>query len=276
MMQKLIITLAMLGNVPTKSKVPDTPITATEIADTLEECCPLGVSVAHIHARDENERPTHSRDRFEEILDEIDRRGIDVITQLSTGARGGENTIESRSQMLDLSCEMASLSTGSSNFPNSVNANSPALIQALAAKMRDNGIKPEIEAFDVGMIDHALYLARKGVLVPPLHFNLVMNVPGSIKGTPRNLMYMVESLPADCTWTVCGIGRSQVPMLAMSMLLGGHVRTGIEDVMEYERGVPATNRMLVERVVRMADVLGREIATPKEARQILGLEQTES
>jgi len=270
-MQKLIITLAMLGNVPTKAKVPDTPISATEIADTVEECCGLGVSVAHLHARDEKEAPTHRRDRFEEILSEIRRRGIDVITQLSTGARGGENNIESRGQMLDLPCEMASLSTGSSNFPSSVNANSPELIQALAETMRKHGIKPEIEAFDVSMIDYALYLAKKGGLAPPLHFNMVMNVPGSIKGTPRHLLHMVESLPAGSTWTVSGIGNAQVPMLGMSMLLGGHVRTGLEDVIEYERGVPATNRMLVERVVRMAEVLGREIATPKEAREILGL-----
>jgi 3-keto-5-aminohexanoate cleavage enzyme len=137
--------------------------------------------------------------------------------------------------------------------------------------MRLHGIMPEIEAFDVAMIDQASYLVKAGVLVPPLHFNLVMSVPGSIKGTPRHLMHMVESLPAGCTWTVSGIGSSQVPMLAMAMVLGGHVRTGLEDVLEYEPGVPATNRMLLERVVRMADVFGREIATPPEARRILGL-----
>ena len=111
------------------------------------------------------------------------------------------------------------------------------------------------------------------ILVEPLHFNLVMNVPGSIKGTPRNLMYMVESLPAGSTWTVSGIGKSQVQMLTMGMLLGGHVRTGLEDVLEYTPGVMATNRMLVERVVRLAKELGREIATPSEARAILGMKQ---
>jgi 3-keto-5-aminohexanoate cleavage enzyme len=272
-MEKLIVTLSMLGNVPTKAINPTTPVTPVEIADTLAECCELGVSIAHIHARDEHEQPTHSREAFAAILDEIKGRDIDVITQLSTGARGGENTATCRGQMLDLDCEMGSLATGSSNFPRSVNANSPDLIRALATKMRDNGIKPEIEAFDVGMIDGVGYLVRKGILETPLHFNLVMNVPGSISGTPRNLLHMVESLPAGSTWTVSGIGRSQVAMLSMAMILGGHVRTGLEDVQEYSPGVLATNRLLVERVVRLAKELGREIATPSEARAILGIDR---
>lgn len=270
-MQKLIITLSMLGNVPTKEMNPATPITPNEICDVLEECCALGVSVAHIHARDPQELPTHDKAAYKAILDEIAHRDINVITQLSTGARGGENTAESRGQMLDLDCEMGSLATGSSNFPASVNANSPDLVRALAEKMKANGIKPEVEAFDVGMIDSARFLASKGILESPVHFNLVMNVAGSIKGTPRNLMYMVDSLPSGSTWTVSGIGRSQVPMLGMAMILGGHVRTGLEDVLEMKKGVPATNLELVQRVVRLANELGREIATPDEARELMSM-----
>lgn len=273
-MDKVIITLAFLGNIPTKKLNPSTPITPREIADQLEECCELGVSVAHIHARDEKERPTHSRAVYAEILEEIRSRNINVITQLSTGVRGGPNTVESRGQMLDLKCDMASLATGSSNLPASVNANSPELIEALAVKMKENGIKPEIEAFDTAMIDHAKYLLAKGVLKPPLHFNLVLNVPGSIKGTYKNLIHMMESLPPESTWTVSAIGTSQVPMLAMAIVLGGHARTGIEDVLEYEKGVPATNMMLVERVVRLAKDLDRDIATTDEARKILSIKKT--
>ena len=272
-MEKLIITLALTGNVPTRSLNPATPITPDEIGDVLEECCGLGVSAAHIHARDESEKPTHSFNVYKAILDEIRARNIPVITQVSTGVRGGPNTIESRGQMLDLACDMGSLATGSSNFPTVVNANSPALINALAEKMKRNNIKPEIEAFDFAMIDNARFMSKKGVLESPLHFNLVMNVPGSIKGTPKNLMHMVESLPPGSTWTVCGIGTSQVPMLAMAIILGGHTRTGLEDVLEYEKGAPATNGLLVERVVRLAKELGREIATPDETRSILGLKK---
>jgi 3-keto-5-aminohexanoate cleavage enzyme len=229
------------------------------------------VSVAHIHARDAAQQPTHDRAAYGAILDEIARRDIDVITQLSTGARGGENTVESRGQMLDLDCEMGSLATGSSNFPTSVNANSPALVAALAEKMKANGIKPEIEAFDIGMVDNAAYLLTKGVPQAPLHFNLVMGVPGSIGATPRNLLHMVESLPPGSTWTVSGIGRAQVPMLGMAMLLGGHVRTGLEDVLVMDDGRPASNRLQVERVAAMARVLGREFATPDEARRLMGM-----
>ena len=173
--------------------------------------------------------------------------------------------------MLDLNTEMASLSTGSSNFATSVNSNSFELIEFLANKMYANNIKPEIEAFDVSMISNAEYLRKKGVLKGNLQFNLVMNVPGSIKGTPKNLFHMIESLPENSTWTISGIGTSQVQLLTMAMVMGGNVRTGIEDVLMYEKNVPATNKRLVERVVNIANAIGREIATPVEARKYLGL-----
>lgn len=269
--EKLIITVALTGNVPTKEMNPHTPITVEEIVEDIIKCREIGASVAHIHVRDEEGKPTCDRDKYKEILDELEKRGCDVITQLSTGARGGGNTFEWRGQMLDLNAEMASLSTGSSNFAKQVNANSFELIEKLANKMYENNIKPEVEAFDLGMIDNAKYLVKKGVLKPPLHFNLVMNVRGSVSGTPRNLLHMVESLPEGSTFTVSGIGASQVPMLTMAILLGGHTRTGLEDTILYDKGILATNPMLVERVVRIARELGREIATPDEARRILNL-----
>lgn len=275
-MSKLIITVAPTGNVPTKENNPNTPITPDEIVEDIIRCRELGAAIAHIHVRDKEGKPTCDRAIFKEILDKLEARGCDIITQLSTGARGGgkdRDPIEWRGQMLDLNAEMASLATGSSNFPTMVNANSFELIEALAKKMYDNNIKPEIEAFDVGMIDNAKYLLKKGILKAPLHFNLVMNVLGSVRGTPKNLLHMVECLPEGSTFTVCGIGPAQVPMLTMSMILGGHVRTGLEDTLLYKKGVLATNPMLVERVVRLAKELGREIATPGEAREILGLER---
>ncbi len=202
----------------------------------------------------------------------MDAMNADVIRQLSTGARGGKaSSADWRGQMLDLNVEMASLSTGSSNFPTSVNANSPELIQALAEKMRSNNIKPEIEVFDGSMLHNAIYMHKKGILKGPLHFNLVMNVPGSLPGTPRNLMFLVDSLPADSTWTVSGIGRSHVQMATMAIAMGGHVRTGIEDVVFMDGNIPASNEALVERIAQIAHATGREIATPDEAREILSL-----
>lgn len=270
-MEKLIITIAPTGNIPTKELNPHSPLTIDEIVEDIKKCKKLGASIAHIHVRDENLQPTSDRNLFKKVIDRLDEENIDIIKQVSTGARSGENTIEWRGQMLDLNAHMASLATGSSNFANAVNANSPQLIKALAQKMYDHNIKPEIEAFDVAMIHNAVKFAKKGILKPPLHFNLVMNVPGSIPGTPRNLMFMVDSLPPGSTWTVCGIGYSQVTIITMAILLGGHVRTGIEDVLKMEDGSYATNELLVKRVVRIAKELGREIATTDEAKKILGL-----
>ena len=270
-MEKLIVTIAPTGNVPTKENNPNTPVTVVEIANDIKKCAELGAAIAHIHVRDDYSRPTSERKLFKEIIDILDRDNVNVIRQLSTGARGGENTIEWRGQMLDLNIQMASLATGSSNFPNSVNANSPELIEALAIKMNENGIKPEIEAFDLGMISNAGRLLKKGILKGPLHFNLVMNVPGSIQGTPKNLMYMVDSLPEGSTWTITAVGRSQVQLVTMAIAMGGHVRTGLEDVIEYEKGVHASNIMLVERVLRIASSVGRKIANPEEAGVLLSL-----
>ncbi len=270
-MEKLIITIAPTGNVPTKELNPDSPLMVDEIVEDIKKCSDLGAAIAHIHVRDENLNPTSDRETFKKVLDKLDEDNVDIIRQVSTGARGGANTTQWRGQMLDLNAQMASLSTGSSNFPTAINANSPELIEALAKKMYDNNIKPEIEAFDVAMIHNAVRLAKKGILKTPLHFNLVMNVPGSIPGTPKNLMFMVDSLPHGSTWTVSGIGRSQVQMIGMAILLGGHVRTGLEDSVYYEKGVLATNEMMVNRVIRIAKEVGREIATVDEAKKILSL-----
>lgn len=270
-MEKLIITIAPTGNVPTKELNPSTPITVDEIVEDIIRCRELGAAVAHIHVRDEEGKPTCDRELYKQVLDKLAEKKCDIITQVSTGARGGGNTSEWRGQMLDLNTDMASLSTGSSNFPNIVNANPFDLIKELAEKMYANNIKPELEAFDLGMIDNAKLLLKEGVLKGPLHFNLVMNVKGSAAGTPKNLLHMVECLPAGSTFNVSGIGPSQVTMLAMAILLGGHARTGLEDTLLYKKGVAATNAMLVERIARIAKELGREIATPDEAREILGL-----
>lgn len=270
-MDKLILTLAPTGNVPTRKLNPHAPLTIEEIVADVKKCADLGVSLAHLHIRDEELLPTSDRGIYKQLVDALDREGVNVIKQLSTGARSGENTVDYRGQMLDLNVEMASLSTGSSNFPTSVNANSPDLIKGLSEKMLDHNIKPEIEIFDGSMIANAIKLEKKGILKGPLHFNLVMNVPGSLPGTPRNLMYLVESLPKGATWTVSGIGRAQVPMLTMAILMGGHVRTGLEDALKYDANTLATNEMLVKRVIRIANELGREIATPEEARQILSI-----
>lgn len=271
-MEKLIITIAPTGNVPTKENNPYSPLTVDEIVADIKKCKNLGAAVAHIHVRDENLKPTSDRKLFEQVLNKLDEDKVDIIKQVSTGARGGENTVAWRSQMLDLpNADMASLSTGSSNFPSSVNANSLELVEALAKKMYDNNLKPEIEVFDTAMLFQALFYEKKGILKGPLHFNFVLDVKGSMPATPKNLMFLVDNLPKDATWNISGIGNSQVQMITLAIAMGGHVRTGLEDVLKYDKNTLATNEMLVQRVVNIANAVGREIATADEARGILGL-----
>lgn len=273
-MEKLIITVAPTGNIPTKLVNPYTPTTSEEIVKDLIKCRKLGASVAHLHVRDQKGNPTSDRILFEELIGELKSSGLDMIRQVSTGARGGGDTVEWRSQMLDIEgLEMASLSTGSSNFSSSVNANSPELIEVLAKKIIRNGLKPEIEVFDTAMLFQANFYQKKGILKGPLHFNFVMNVKGSMPASPKNLMFLVDNIPEGSTWSVSGIGSSQVQMAAMAIAMGGHVRTGLEDVLKFDKEgkVNATNEMLVERVVNIAKSIGREIASPDEARNILNI-----
>ncbi|HHV79422.1 MAG TPA: 3-keto-5-aminohexanoate cleavage protein [Firmicutes bacterium] len=268
-MEKLIITIAPTGNVPTKEKTPHVPVTPKEIAESVYESYMEGAAIAHIHARDEQGKPTYRRDIFKEIVERI-REKCDIIIQISTGARAGK-TAEERGEALDLGAEMASLTTGSSNFPTQVNSNSPDLIEYLCKRMLEFRVIPEVEVFDAAMIPNAIALAKKGLIPTPMHFNLVLGVPGSLPATPRNLFYLYESLPEDCTWQVSAIGPLHVELSMMAMALGGNIRTGIEDNIYYDKGVLATNPKLVERIVRVARAAGREIATPEEARRILNL-----
>lgn len=269
-MDKLIITAAVTGSLPTKQMTPHVPITPEEIVRDGMACEAAGASVIHLHARDpRDESPASDYALFEAICQGI-RAETRLISQISTGGRAGM-AYEQRCERLKLKPEMASLTTGSVNFPNSVYENSPDLIEALAADMQTYGIKPEMEIFDVGMISNATALLAKGLVAAPLHFDFVMGLKGAIPASVENLVHMRNTIPADATWTVAGIGRAQLPMTTHAILMGGHVRVGLEDNIYYRRGELATNAQLVERVVQLARIVGREVATPDEARQILHL-----
>ena len=166
---------------------------------------------------------------------------------------------------------MASLNTGSVNFPSSAYVNEPALIDHLARVMLDRGIKPEIECFDFSFISNGLDLLKKGLLKPPLHFNFVMGLKGALPYSLANYVHMMRTIPEGSTWNVSGIGPAQLPLALASMISGGHVRVGLEDNIYYSKGVLATNVQMVERIVRLAREQGREVATPAEARAILQL-----
>ena len=268
-MEKLIITVAPTGSLPTKEQNPNVPITAQEIADCALRCEDSGASILHIHVRDEEQKPSDDPQRFADVVDKLSGR-TNLILQISTGARAGKD-LESRRSRLAVPCEMASLTTGSVNFPRSAYVNTPDLIEGLAEEMKKRNIKPEMEVFDVSMIGEAVDLAKKGLVATPLHFDFVMGLKNAQPATVRQLEYLVSLIPEGSTWTVAGVGRAQLAMGCHAILMGGHVRVGLEDNIYFRKGELATNEMLIERIGRIAREMDREVATPDEARRILGL-----
>lgn len=267
---KLIIQLAPTGIMPTKQSTPFVPVTPGEIIEQTIQAYRLGVSSVHIHARDEEGRPTTRKDIYEEIIAGVWRSCPDIIICASTSGRiqGGR-----REEVLELHPDMASLTPGSVTFMNSVSVNTSDEIIRLAGIMAREGIKPELEIFEAGFINTAKYLAKKGVLAPPLLFNFLLGSLGSIPADMRDLVFLVESLPEGSVWAAAGIGRFQMQVAAAAILMGGHVRIGLEDSIyrDYRERTPTTNEELVRKVIGMAQCLGREIASPREAREILAL-----
>ena len=271
-MEKLIITAAICGAEVTKEHNPAIPYTVAEIAEEAFKSYKAGAALIHLHVREDDGTPTQSKDRFKACMDAIREKCPDVIIQPSTGGAVGM-TNEERLQPIYLNPEMATLDCGTCNFGgDDIFVNTENTIKEFGEKMIGLNIKPEIEVFDKGMIDMALRLNKKGFIKSPMHFNFVMGVNGGISGEPRDLLFMRESIPSDATFTVSGIGRAQFVMAAVSILIGGHVRVGFEDNIYISKGVLAkSNAQLVEKTVRLANEFSREIATPAEARRILGL-----
>lgn len=269
-MQKLVITVALTGSVPTRQMNPHLPVTPEEIAADVKRCRDAGACLFHVHARDAAERPTLDIACFKANARAIKAAAPDVIVQLSTGGRAGKDW-EARARPVRLLPEMGSFTTGSNNLPGMVYENSPPFLEFLAKVYQETGVKPEIEVFETGMIANALFLQKKGYLQAPLHFNFVLGAPGAMPGTVKNLQFLADSIPAGSTWCVTGIGRAEIPLAAAAIAMDGHVRVGLEDNLVLPDGAPASNVLLVEKVVRLAREIGREIATPEEARQMLFL-----
>ena len=269
-MDKLIITVASTGSIPKKKDTPHIPITPEEIVQTGIDCEKAGASIIHIHARNpEDESPSTDVKIFQQIFQGL-KKETNLIIQISTGGRAGTE-YEKRSGRLRLKPEMASLTTGSVNFPSSVYENDPALIKALAQDMKALNIKPEIEVCDVSMIQNAIDLSDQALISMQMHFDFVMGLKGAIPATIENLVHLKNTIPSGMTWSVAGIGRHQLFMCTHAILMGGHTRVGLEDCIYYTKGVPATNEQLVARIADMSDTLGRPVASPDEARRILGL-----
>jgi 3-keto-5-aminohexanoate cleavage enzyme len=268
--EKLIITAALTGSQPTQSMNPHVPLSPEEIAAAAQACHRAGASIAHVHARNPQGGPTLDPDIFAEIHRLIGER-TDMIVQISTGGRAGMDTAARAEPVRLLRPEMASLTTGSMNFPDQVYANSPATVESLARTMQEVGTKPEMEIFEAGMIDNAVLLAKQGLATSPLHFDFVLGIRGAQPATPRQLLFLSESIPTGSTWTVAGVGRWQLPMALLAIGMGGHVRVGLEDNLYYRKGELASNEGLVARIARLAAEAERPVANPNEARRILHL-----
>lgn len=271
--RKLIVKAALTGMIPTKQMTPHVPITPKEIAKDAKKVYDLGVSCIHVHARNpETGAPTSDIKVFREIFERILDKCPDAILCATTSGRV-QPQVEHRCEVLKLNPEMASLTVGSMNFPQHPSVNSPDTIKALAENMKKRGILPELEIFEPGFINYAAYLARKGYLQEPLHFNLLLGSLGAVPAGMRDLTYLVDSLPPASTWAATGIGRFQTQINLGAILMGGHVRVGVEDSIYYDYPDKklATNEELVKRIVRLAEEVGRTPATPDEAREILGI-----
>lgn len=268
-MDPLIITCAPVGAEVRPDQTPYLPYTPALLGETARAIREAGASIIHVHCRNDDGSNTHSVERFRQAYEAI-RANSDLIVQFSTGGAIGMTPHE-RAGVLELRPEMATLTCGSVNFGDEIFENSFPIMRELAKKMREFGVRPELEIFDKGHLANARKLARERVLSLPQHVDFVLGVPGGLEATVQNLCDLVDDLPEGCTWSVAGIGRRQLPMAIAAIAMDGHVRVGIEDNLFYERGRPARNEELVARVARIAAEAGRPVATPERARRMLGL-----
>ena len=271
-MDKLIISACICGAEVTKENNPAVPYTVEEVVREAKSAYDAGAALIHLHVRWDDGTPTQDKGRFQEMVDAIRKECPDVIIQPSTGGAVGMTDLERlQSTEITPTPEMATLDCGTCNFGgDEIFINTDNTIANFGDIMQERGIKPECEVFDKGMIDLALKAANKGHIKYPIHFDFVLGV--QMTATVRDLVIMATSIPADSTWTATGIGKNAWGIAAATIAMGGHVRVGFEDNVYMSKGVLAkSNGEMVERVVQMAKLLNREVATPAEAREILGL-----
>ena len=268
-----IITVAITGSLPTKADNPAVPITIAEQVESTQEAFEAGATLAHCHVRDDAGKPTSDPERFGRLLEGLRKHCPGMIVQLSTGGRSG--TGRERGGMLPLRPDMASLSTGSCNFPTRVYENAPELVDWLASEMLTHEVKPEIEAFDLSMIFQAVAMQKTGKIKGPLHVQFVMGVKNAMPVDRETFEFYIKTLnrlAPDATWTGAGIGKDQITLNVWSLELGGHCRTGLEDNVRLDRMTLApSNAALVKRVVDLCGRYGRRPATVREARSLLKL-----
>lgn len=271
-MNKLIITCAISGAEVTKEQNTYVPYTVNEMVEEAYLAYQAGASIIHLHVRHDDGRPTQSKIRYQKVMKAILKRCPGVIIQPSTGGAVGMSRDERLKPTL-LNPEMCTLDCGTLNFGgDDIFVNTENDIKYFASKIYEREIFPELECFEKGHIDMVLRLQKKGFIKEPMHFSFVLGVNGGMTGEERDFHFMRESIPKYCSYSVAGIGKYEFSLAELSIKYGGHVRVGLEDNLFIEKGVLAKgNKELVEKVVKLAKENGREIATPDEARHILGI-----
>jgi 3-keto-5-aminohexanoate cleavage enzyme len=272
-MDPCIISVAITGSLPKKADNPAVPISVAEQVESTQAAYEAGATLVHLHVRNDDGTPSSAPERFALVLDGIRKHAPGIITQVSTGGRSGAG--RERGTMLSLRPDMASLATGSVNFPTRVYDNAPDLVDWLAAEMKSYGIKPEVEAFDLSMIFQAAAMQKSGKIDGALHVQFVMGVKNAMPVDREVLGFYVktlERLSPGATWTGAGIGKDQLTLARWSLELGGHCRTGLEDNVRLDRHTLApSNAALVAQVARICAEHGRKVASAAEARRLLGL-----
>jgi 3-keto-5-aminohexanoate cleavage enzyme len=268
-----IITVAITGSLPKKADNPAVPITVQEQIESTHEAFDAGASLVHLHVRNDDGSPTSSPERFAQVMQGIRQYCPGMIIQFSTGSRSGAG--RERGAHLELRPDMASLATGSVNFPSRVYDNAPDLVEWLAQQMRTYGIKPEVEAFDLSMLMQAARMEREQTIQGPLHVQFVMGIKNAMPVDREVFEFYVHTLKRlspQATWTGAGIGRDQMTLARWSLELGGHCRTGLEDNVRLDRDTLApSNAALVKAVRTMCEAHARPVATAAQARALLGL-----
>ena len=271
-MEKLIITAAITGAELDRAKCPALPITPQEQAAAARACVEAGASVIHLHVRDDQGHPSQELEHFRRSVEAIRKAcPVQPIIQFSTGGAVGE-AMERRIAPLALKPDMASFNLGTINFGEDIFANTFADMRGLSEGFKRHGVIPEFEIYDAGHLDNLKRLIKDGLVKPPYHCQFVLGVMGALAGEISALVYLTQHLPPESTWAVAGIGRYELPLAVHAIVMGGHVRVGLEDNIYYEKGKPAeSNAQLVKRIARIAAEVGRPVATPEEARRQLEL-----
>ena len=274
MTQPCIITVAITGAVPRKRDNAAVPISTTGQVESTHAAFEAGASLVHIHVRDEQENPSSDPQRFALVQEGIKKHCPGIIIQFSTGGRGRE--ADQRGSMLHLGPDMASLATGSVNFPGMIYENHPELIDQLAGNMLEHQIKPEVEVFDLSMLYSAAALVERSLIKAPVHVQFVMGVPNALPPRREILEFELAQLSTvmpQATWTAAGVGRGQLEVNHWALEMGGHCRTGLEDNLRFDKSrLAQSNAELVGRVAGLCSNYNRHPASTAEARQILGLQ----